>query len=171
MARSAIPSCRQTVMEAERWELVKGLFEAALPLDPELRDEFVSRRCPDDEAVRREVLSLLAAHDEAGNFMERDEVEVREPNPALRQSSLTFSPGELIDRRFKVLRFIRQGGMGEVYEADDLELNERVALKTIRPRLASDPRTLARFKQEVQLARHVAHPNVCRMHDVARHES
>jgi serine/threonine protein kinase/tetratricopeptide (TPR) repeat protein len=81
-----------------------------------------------------------------------------------------FRPDQVISGRFKVVRLIGRGGMGEVYEARDLELHERVALKTIRPEIASDPKTLARFKQEIHLARRVTHPNVCRMYDLERYE-
>src|SRR5262249_26265753 len=67
--------------------------------------------------------------------------------------------------RYRLERFIAQGGMGKVYEAVDLELDERVALKTLRADLANDPRGLARFKREITLARRVTHPNVCRLYD------
>ena len=59
--------------------------------------------------------------------------------------------------------------MGEVYEAEDLELQERVALKTLREDLAGDA-ILARFKQELQLARRITHPDVCRVFDLAKHQ-
>ncbi len=59
--------------------------------------------------------------------------------------------------------------MGEVYEAEDLELNERVALKTVRFEMADNERTIERFKREIQLGRKVTHPNVCRTFDVFRH--
>ena len=59
--------------------------------------------------------------------------------------------------------------MGEVYEAEDLDLRERVALKTLRPEVAGDTRMIARFKQEIQLSRKIGHPNVCRVFDLARH--
>ena len=71
--------------------------------------------------------------------------------------------------RFRIIRYIARGGMGEVYEAQDLALNERVALKTIRPELAQDEHVLAMFKTEIQLARKVTHPNVCRIHDLVVH--
>ncbi len=80
-----------------------------------------------------------------------------------------FSPGDVAADRFRIVRFIGEGGMGEVYEAEDLELKERVALKTLRPEIASQERTLARFKREIQLSRKVTHPNVCRIFDLARH--
>jgi tetratricopeptide (TPR) repeat protein len=59
--------------------------------------------------------------------------------------------------------------MGEVHEAQDLELRERVALKTLLPQGAQDAHLLERFRREIQLARRVTHPNVCRVFDLARH--
>ncbi len=60
--------------------------------------------------------------------------------------------------------------MGEVYEVDDLELKSRVALKTIAPDRASSPRQIARFRQEIALARRVSHSNVCRVFDLGHHK-
>jgi serine/threonine protein kinase len=82
-----------------------------------------------------------------------------------------LEPGTLISARFEIVRFIGQGGMGQVYEALDLELNARVALKAIRPDISSDPRALSRFRREVQLTRRITHPNVCRTFDIERHFS
>ena len=81
-----------------------------------------------------------------------------------------FEPGQLLSGRFRIVRFIADGGMGEVYEAEDTELSGRVALKTIRHEIAEDAGILERFKREVHLARQVTHPNVCRIYDVFRHE-
>jgi eukaryotic-like serine/threonine-protein kinase len=81
-----------------------------------------------------------------------------------------FSPGEIVCNRYTVLRFIARGGMGEVYEVEDAELKTRVALKTIAPSRASSPRQVNRFRQEIQLARKVSHPNVCRVFDLGRHK-
>jgi tetratricopeptide (TPR) repeat protein/tRNA A-37 threonylcarbamoyl transferase component Bud32/TolB-like protein len=78
----------------------------------------------------------------------------------------TFRSGEVVLDRFRVIRFIARGGMGEVYEADDTELGERVALKAIRPEIAADTRVNQRFRREVQLARKVTHPNICRIFDL-----
>jgi serine/threonine protein kinase/tetratricopeptide (TPR) repeat protein len=80
-----------------------------------------------------------------------------------------FRRDELVSGRFKIVRLIGQGGMGAVYEAEDLELGGHVALKTIRPETAADPRTIERFKQEIYLARKVTHPNVCRIFDLFHH--
>src|ERR1017187_9552015 len=63
---------------------------------------------------------------------------------------------QLIAGRFRIVRFIARGGMGEVYEAEDLALSTRLALKTIRRSLAGDP-GLAMFKEEIQSARKALH--------------
>ncbi len=81
----------------------------------------------------------------------------------------TFLPNQTLASRYRILRFIGQGGMGEVYEAEDLELRERVALKTIRPEIATHDHALERFKREILLARKVTHPNVCRIFDLQYH--
>ena len=78
----------------------------------------------------------------------------------------SFVPGEVVGQRFRIEQFLAEGGMGEVYVAEDLELGERVALKTIRPELANDERILARFKREIQLARKVTHRHVSRVFDL-----
>ena len=85
--------------------------------------------------------------------------------------SPTFSPGDLLGNRFRILKFVARGGMGEVYEVEDLELQEAIALKTVLPAIARDPNALALLKSEVQLSRKVTHPNVCRIFDLACHRS
>ncbi len=86
------------------------------------------------------------------------------PRPAL-------ACGERIAQRFEILRLLGAGGMGQVYAAKDLELGVEVALKVIRPELAARPGAMRRFKREVDLARRVTHPNVCRIFDLASHRS
>lgn len=79
--------------------------------------------------------------------------------------STTFQPGALVARRYLIRRFIARGGMGEVYEAFDQELQEQVALKTVTSTACDNPSAARRLKAEVQLARRVSHPNVCRIYD------
>src|SRR6185295_1826371 len=85
--------------------------------------------------------------------------------PAGGKPSAAFDPpalsaDRLLAGRFRIVKFIARGGMGEVYEAEDLELRERVALKTIRPEIAGAEQAIGRFKREIHLARRVTHPNV-----------
>jgi hypothetical protein len=95
----------------------------------------------------------------------RDTLPVSAPS-----SSLTFAAGQIVGDRFRIVRFIASGGMGELYEAEDHELHEHVALKTVRPDIAQDATVIARFKREAFLARRVTHPNICRIFDLFRHQ-
>jgi serine/threonine protein kinase len=81
----------------------------------------------------------------------------------------TLDIGELCLGRYQIVRFIGAGGMGEVYEALDRELGDPVALKTVALTTLDDERSVARLKAEVQLARRITHPNVCRMFDFGLH--
>jgi len=81
----------------------------------------------------------------------------------------TFANGDVIANRYTVVRFLAQGGMGEVYEVEDRDLGERVALKTILPRIAANEVALERFRREILFARKVTHPNVCRIFDIGKH--
>jgi len=81
----------------------------------------------------------------------------------------SFAPGDVLAGRYCIRRFIARGGMGEVYEAEDRELQERVALKTVRPDIARQEGAIDRLKREIHLARRVTHPNVCRIFDLGVH--
>ena len=95
------------------------------------------------------------------------------PGENQRQSEVVdtrFSPGMLIADRYRIVSMIGKGGMGEVYRADDLTLEQQVALKFISPDVARDPERMLRFRKEVTSARGVSHKNVCRVYDLAEHE-
>src|SRR5260370_36221899 len=79
-----------------------------------------------------------------------------------------LEPGTIGGDRYEILQLLGQGGMGAVYKARDIELERLVALKLIRPDLASHPEILRRFKQELILAREVTHPNVIRIFDLGQ---
>jgi len=76
--------------------------------------------------------------------------------------------GMFLAERYEILELLGQGGMGAVYKARDTELGRLVALKLIRPDLASNPEILRRFKQELILAREVTHRNVIRIFDLGQ---
>jgi len=81
-------------------------------------------------------------------------------------SPASLRPGMVLGARYAILEVIGQGGMGAVYKAEDRELNRFVALKVIRPELASDPNMLQRFKQEILLASKISNRNVIRIYDL-----
>src|SRR5579864_6391678 len=88
------------------------------------------------------------------------------PPPASTFGSPILPPGMVIGNRYQILQILGEGGMGAVYKAKDLELNRVIALKVIRPELASNPEILQRFKQELILARQVTDRNVIRIFDL-----
>jgi serine/threonine-protein kinase len=81
-----------------------------------------------------------------------------------------FHPGQLLADRYRIVGPLGRGGMGEVWRADDLRLGQPVALKFLPEALVHDPERLARFYGEVRVAREIAHPAVCRVHDIGDFE-
>jgi eukaryotic-like serine/threonine-protein kinase len=77
-----------------------------------------------------------------------------------------FRAGDILGGRYEIQQLLGQGGMGAVYKARDKEVDRIVGLKVIRPDLARDPAILARFKQELVLARQVTHRNIIRIYDL-----
>jgi len=145
----------------ENWERLKPLFEQALSLSPEERAAFLEKVRLDDEELGRNLAQLVASN-AATRTLDISLADFPRIVPAQKRF---FKENELILDRFRIVRFLGRGGMGEVYEADDLQLG-RVALKTIRPEMAARRQNLLRFTQEVQLARRVTDPHVCRIHDL-----
>lgn len=96
------------------------------------------------------------------------EVEVPERDPETLHPTI-LRPGSIIAERFRIARFIKRGGMGEVYEAFDQMLEMPVALKTIISTACDSPKAIRKLKAEVQLARSVRHPNVCSVFDFWEH--
>lgn len=77
-----------------------------------------------------------------------------------------FIPGTMLAGRYRIVGLLGRGGMGEVYRAEDLKLGQAVALKFLPSDVNADAGRLARFHQEVRLARQVSHPHVCRVYDI-----
>lgn len=97
-------------------------------------------------------------------------LDVATPSESVRPSwNTVFQQNSLVGKRYRILRLIARGGMGEVYEAFDSALHERVALKTVTSTNCDSARAVRRLKAEVQLARRITHPNVCRIYDLGAH--
>src|ERR1043166_7764127 len=109
-------------MKPERFKQVETIFQAALKRDSASRASFLDGACLGDEELRREVESLLAAHDEAGSFIHTPAVEMAAELMADEQNnSLT---GQSFGQ-YKILSKIGAGGMGEVYLAQDARLGRK----------------------------------------------
>jgi eukaryotic-like serine/threonine-protein kinase len=158
-------------MTPARWRQISLVLYEALQREKHERAAFLTAACAGDPALRQEIDSLLEHEDSASHFLSHPPIEV--PQTAATtddgRGSGLFQPGERVADRFKIIRLIGRGGMGVVYEAEDLELGGHVAIKTIRPEAARDPRAAERFRQEVYLARKVTHPHVCRIFDLYHH--
>ena len=76
--------------------------------------------------------------------------------------------GTTFASRYEVIEELGKGGMGRVYKALDKEINEEVAIKLLKPEIASDESTVERFRNELKFARKISHKNVCRMYHIAK---
>jgi serine/threonine protein kinase len=145
------PAASRCLSEDEVMRLCAGeIAEEHLPRVDEHLD-----RC---EACQRWVAEVMA-HGETNPAQEDD----NSPHPS------AFRAGTMAAGRFRIARFIKRGGMGEVYEAFDSVLETRVALKTIISTACDSPRAVRKLKAEVQLARSIRHPNVCSVFDIWEH--
>ncbi len=81
-----------------------------------------------------------------------------------------LTTGSTYAGRYQIIEELGKGGMGKVYKAHDTEIKEKVALKLIKPEIASDERTIERFQNELKFARKISHRNVCRMYDLNKEE-
>ncbi len=150
-------------MSPERYRQVKVLFQAVLDVAPSARAAWLDEACAHDEELRREVESLLASHNDAGEFIEAPAVE------AVTRPELEAEPQTLVGQRigpYQVMREIGHGGMGAVYlavRADD-QFKKRVAIKLVRRGMDSDF-ILRRFRHERQILASLDHPNIARLLD------
>ncbi len=169
-------------------EVIEQIFEEALALEPTERAAFLHEACKNDLQLRAAVEELLALDARAGSFLEHPPIDlldapigtVKEPASTASNAEAfvfptmapcRFQPGQVLIDRFVIVRFIAQGGMGEVYEVEDTFLQGvHLALKTILPQIADDPDLQQRFEREVLVAREVTHPNLCPIYDIFRAE-
>jgi serine/threonine protein kinase/tetratricopeptide (TPR) repeat protein len=101
------------------------------------------------------------------------------PLPSLKEIDVTktietpkeeLSTGSTFAGRYHIIEELGRGGMGRVYKAVDTEVNEKIALKLIKPEIASDKKTIERFRNELKFARKIRHKNVCQMYDLSKEE-
>jgi serine/threonine protein kinase len=82
--------------------------------------------------------------------------------------SFELAIGSLFAGRYQIIEELGRGGMGRVYKVLDREINEKIALKILKPEISADEKTIERFRNELKFARKISHQNVCRMYDLAK---
>src|SRR5437764_1754837 len=125
----------------QAWENAKEIFVQAISLAPEERLEFVERECSDDSLLYDEVKSLLSSYEE-DSFLET-------PAAAALAETVVFdgpkfTGGQTVGR-YQIVRPLGVGGMGEVYLAEDQQLDRKVAIKILNKRLSSQAANIERF--------------------------
>ena len=170
-------SCDGTGADEAR-RLAEIVLHAAA-LETEARDRYLRHVSGDEPALvakaRRRLQSALMTGssflaEPAGRLLTTSVVgaEGRATHPAAEPTCLLS--GTLLGERYRVVSFLGRGGMGEVYRADDLKLEEPVALKLLPCAFSHDVMRRKRLVEEVRIARKITHPNICRVHDVGEAE-
>ncbi|HEY9283402.1 MAG TPA: protein kinase [Pyrinomonadaceae bacterium] len=149
-------------MDAEHWKQVEALYHSALELDADEREDFLAVACAGEEALRREVLSLLSSAERADSFMEEPLTSV---GLMLMNAEHESLKGHAVGP-YRLLELLGRGGMGEVYLAHDTRLNRRVALKLLPAGVADDGERVRRFQQEARVASAISHPNVAHIYEI-----
>jgi serine/threonine protein kinase/Tfp pilus assembly protein PilF len=147
-------------LTAEDWALVKSAFASALNQPEPGRREYLQAAYADRPGILSYVLDLL------DNY--REDTDGSASLPANNHAQV-FKPGEIVGGRFRIVRLLGTGGMGQVFLAYDEKLAVSIALKTLHPSLAVDPDFVKRFRREICVAREVSHPNLCRIFDLVEH--
>jgi eukaryotic-like serine/threonine-protein kinase len=143
-------------MTPEREREVARICEAALDRPALEREAFVVEECAGDEALRREVESLLRQQSKADEFLQRPALEVAAAQ-ALAPHALVI--GQQVGP-YQIQGRLGAGGMGEVYRGHDTKLGRDVAIKILPRIFTSDPERLARFEREARLLAALNHPNI-----------
>src|ERR1700682_1445102 len=145
---------------SERAQHVAEIVEAALERDAADLPSFLDESCGDDPPLRKEIESLLAYQKEATDFIEA-------PAYASAAGSLTeesgeLKPGDLLGEH-KILSLLGQGGMGEVYLAEDSNLHRQVAIKLVKAGLGRAG-LIRHFQREERILAALTHPNIARLY-------
>ena len=155
-------------MTPEQYQKAGEIFHAALALTVEHRTQFLADACGDDEDLRRQVESLLAAHHDAGTFIETPALEQAASEAAAARDNSRDVIGQRI-AHYEISALVGEGGMGEVYKALDTRLNRPVAIKFL-PRDLADESARRRFQQEAKMASALNHPHIVTVHEAGERD-
>jgi eukaryotic-like serine/threonine-protein kinase len=152
-------------MQDDRWQEIDRLFDAVLEREPAQRASFIADACAGDDELRRELESLLTAHERAEKFIEAPAIAVA-AKAAAEEKSFSVTGRKI--GPYRVLSLLGAGGMGEVYLAEDSRLNRRVALKLLPSEFTQDPERIRRFEREARAASALNHPNIVTIYEIGQ---
>jgi tetratricopeptide (TPR) repeat protein len=149
-------------MSTDRTSKIEALFHAALEHEPAMRHAFLTEACAGDAELCAEVESLLEAHGDVPEFLDKPAWAVLTDPGSSRESPLEPEEGLPFDRlgEFRLIKKIGEGGMGVVYLAVQESLGREVALKVIRPERAGSMEAEARFLREADAVSELRHPHI-----------
>lgn len=146
-----------TMMNKE-WQHLQRLFHEALALQVQDRAPYLARECAGNSTLREKVEALIKASENQEDFLERPALSLG--MRVLSSETTQELTGQVIGR-FKVLKLIGSGGMGDVYLADDTQLGRKVALKFLSGKLVGDEWAKRQFTKEAQAVAILDNPNIC----------
>ena len=154
-------------METNNWQQIETFFHSALSLSGEERTAYLSQACAEDNSLRCEVESLIAAFEENGEFLDEPafDLGMKVIESDLESDLATSLAGQTIGS-YNILSKLGIGGMGEVYLADDTRLNRKVALKFLSKSLLGDKWAKRQLIKEAQAVAMLDHPNVCPVYGI-----
>ena len=155
-------------MTPARPQTIEGIFHAALDCEPDELSAFLDKTCAGDQLLRREIETLLAAHQQAGSFIQTPVAALA--TRIVKNGQADSLIGQTIGH-YKISKRIGSGGMGEVYLASDISAGRKAALKLLPTHLTSDARRLKRFQQEARAVAGLNHPNILTVYEVGADSS